>query len=361
MSRPRFSIATVIFLGLLWGFWTQIQTAGIVANLGGHIGSAFACFALLLAPLWYGGFSRPAGGWWFDRLPLSNSEDTEKERERGENPHSTKRRLNGAPTRVLLPVALAIPYVVFAVPRGEFRWIYFAGLALLPVALAAVLSTIAPSPEDGVDAAPDADRLKFTWQDCVVLLTIAVVLETRVFSGAWPYNGLGSLPKLYLADVSLYLYLVVRRLEGIGYSFVPDLNDAKIGLREWLFFLPLALGLGFATHFIRFYARVPSAGHVIGAFLVIFLLTAVPEELFFRGILQNLLAARVGRTKALIVTACLFGLSHFHKGATFNWRYVILASIAGIFYGRAWRARRHLFASSLTHTLVDVVWGLWFR
>jgi len=40
---------------------------------------------------------------------------------------------------------------------------------------------------------------------------------------------------------------------------------------------------------------------------------------------------------------------------------VIIAAIAGIFYGRAWRARRHLFASSLTHTLVDVVWGLWFR
>jgi hypothetical protein len=195
----------------------------------------------------------------------------------------------------------------------------------------------------------------------VALLAIALVLELRVFSPAWPYNGLGSLPKLYLADVALYLYLVVRKLDGVGYSFVPTKSDFKYGVREWVFFLPLALGLGFLTHFIQFIPRRPSAGHIAGALLIVFLLTAVPEELFFRGILQNLLEPRLGRMKALILTSCLFGLSHFHKGATFNWRYVILASIAGFFYGRAWRAERHLFASSLTHTLVDVVWGLWFR
>lgn len=331
MSRTKALISIVIFAVLLYGFWTQVQIAGLVQTLGGHIGSAFVCFALMLAVLWFSGFG--AMEWLANQLKLPAE-------------------------RVLAPAALAIPYAVFAFPRGEFHWIYFAGLALLPIALAALLEF--PKPEQ-----------KFTWQDCVVLLIIALVLELRVFSGAWPYNGLGSLPKLYLADVALYLYLVVRRLDGVGYSFIPRLNDLAIGLREWLFFLPIALGLGFATHFIGFYPRHPSVGHVVGALLVTFLLTAIPEELFFRGILQNLLERRIGRTWSLIIASCLFGLSHFHKlgmaprpGMTavlFNWRYVILAAIAGIFYGRAWRARRHLFASSLTHTLVDVVWGLWFR
>jgi uncharacterized protein len=320
MRRTTY-IASAIFALLLYGFWHEAVRTGLVATLGGHNGSAFACFALLLAVLWYFGFG--FGDW------LAGA-------------------LRSRVARVLAPAALAIPYVVFAAPRGEFRWIYFVGLTLLPVALAALLE---------VSSLPQ----KFAWQDGVVLLTIAVVLEVGVFAGAWPYSGLGSMPKLYLADGALYLYVVVRRLEGIGYSFVPKLSDFAIGLREWLFFLPFALGLGFATHFIHFYARTPSLGHVIGAVLVIFLLTAIPEELFFRGILQNLLERRIGGTKALIITACLFGLSHFHKGAAFNWRYVIIAAIAGIFYGRAWRARRHLFASALTHTLVDVVWGLWFR
>jgi len=45
----------------------------------------------------------------------------------------------------------------------------------------------------------------------------------------------------------------------------------------------------------------------------------------------------------------------------FNWRYVLLAIIAGIFYGRAWLARRRIMASAITHTSVDVTWGIWLR
>jgi len=330
-------IATVIFALLLYGFWHEAVRTGLVATLGGHIGSAFACFALLLALLWYVGFG---AGEALAQFMGANPTQANKGLEWG-----TRRLI-----RVLAPAALAIPYCVFALPRGEFHASYALGLAALPIALAVLLEFSELPP-----------KFAFTWQDGVVLLIIAVVLEAGVFSGAWPYSGLGSLPKLYLADVALYLYVVVRRLEGIGYSFIPQWNDFAIGLREWAFFLPFAVGLGFATHFIHFYPRVPSAGHVIGAFLVIFLLTAIPEELFFRGILQNLLERRIGRGLALIITACLFGLSHFHKGAAFNWRYVMIAAVAGIFYGRAWRARRRLFASALTHTLVDVVWGLWFR
>jgi membrane protease YdiL (CAAX protease family) len=64
---------------------------------------------------------------------------------------------------------------------------------------------------------------------------------------------------------------------------------------------------------------------------------------------------------ALMVAAILFGLAHFNKGAIFNWRYVLLAAMAGLFYGRAWRANRQLLASIITHTAVDVVWSLWFK
>ena len=114
-------------------------------------------------------------------------------------------------------------------------------------------------------------------------------------------------------------------------------------------------------HFISFYPRVHSAAHIVAGVLVTFLLTAVPEEFFFRGLLQNLLEPHLGRLRALAAASMLFGLSHFHKDAAFNWRYVLLAAIAGVFYGRAWRARRQLLASSITHTMVDVVWSLWFR
>jgi membrane protease YdiL (CAAX protease family) len=346
--RLKFILATVIFALLLYGFWTQVVAFGLAARLGGHLPSAFLCFALLLAVLWFFGFID-----WNTGVVDTSSGARVTAGNVGTDVlvRTTRAQLaifNPSLVRVLAPAALAIPYAIFALPRGEFHWTYFVALALLPVALSALL---------------EYSRLeqKFSWQDFVTLFGIALILELRVFSGAWPYNGLGSLPKLYLADVALYLYLIVRRLDRIGYSFVPTRNDFLVGIREWAFFLPFALGLGFATHFISFHPRIPSPGHIAGALLITFLLTALPEELFFRGILQNLLEPLLGPTKSLILTASLFGLSHFHKGAAFNWRYVILAAIAGIFYGRAWQARRHLFASSLTHTLVDVVWGLWFR
>jgi membrane protease YdiL (CAAX protease family) len=343
----RFTLASLVFAALIAGFWIEVHSIGLARTLGGQIAPAFVCFALLLAPLWFFGFIQlPPPISWRERLADGDE---------GTSPTSL---------RIFLPASLAIPYLIFSIPRHEFHWIYFAALALIPVIAAAIIEF-------------SQLQAKLTWQDVVVLLAIALVLETHSLGGAWPYPGLGSLPKLYLADVVLYVYLVNRKLEGVGYSFVPTdsgvpppFGEARgwrsftpfiIGIREWLFFAPIGIGLGLALHFIRFYPRVHSAVDVIGALLVTFLLTAVPEELFFRGILQNLLEPLIGRTRALFTASVLFGFSHFHKGATFNWRYVILAFIAGIFYGRAWRSRRQILASATTHTLVDVVWSLWFR
>jgi membrane protease YdiL (CAAX protease family) len=93
----------------------------------------------------------------------------------------------------------------------------------------------------------------------------------------------------------------------------------------------------------------------------IFVFVAVPEELFFRAWVQNLLERRVGRWPALAIASVLFGLSHFNKRSThFNWQYVVLATIAGIFYGRAWRENRRVAASAITHTWVDWLWSWWF-
>jgi hypothetical protein len=98
------------------------------------------------------------------------------------------------------------------------------------------------------------------------------------------------------------------------------------------------------------------------AWLFSFIAVALPEEIFFRGWMQNLLERRLGRTAALVFTACLFGLSHFNKRTTFfNWRYVLLAALAGIFYGRAWRQDRRVGASAITHATVDTLWGALLR
>jgi hypothetical protein len=198
------------------------------------------------------------------------------------------------------------------------------------------------------------------WQDVLVLAAVAVPVEFHWIDAAFPHPGLTSLSKLLLVDSALYSFLVVRRME-VGYDFCPKPGDFLIGLRELLLFAPIVIGLGVALHSITPHGGLPSAASALSAVVITLFFVAIPEELFFRGLLQNLLESRIGRAGALWVSAAIFGLSHFNKPLPFNWRYVLLATIAGIFYGRAWRFRRRLLASATTHTCVDVLWSLWFR
>jgi hypothetical protein len=187
-----------------------------------------------------------------------------------------------------------------------------------------------------------------------------LAVDLRWFDGAWP-SGLRALNELLLVDAGLYGFLAMRQLTGTGFDFHSRWSDWKTGLRELVFFTPPVLVLGLALGFIHPHRNLPGIGSTLLRWVAIFFFTAVPEELFFRAWVQNLLERRVGGRAALVVASVLFGLSHFNKrSAHFNWRYVFLATIAGIFYGRAWREHRRVPASTITHTSVDWIWGLWF-
>ena len=163
-------------------------------------------------------------------------------------------------------------------------------------------------------------------------------------------------------DAGIYGLLLIRQLNGVGFDLRLRLRDAGIGVREFAIYTPIALVIGFSLGFLHERALWPSLAHFGGALVFTFFFIAVPEELYFRGWLQNLLERRMGRTAALLLTAVLFGLAHFNKRtAFFNWRYVILAALAGIFYGRAWRRERRVGASAITHACVDTVWSIWLR
>jgi membrane protease YdiL (CAAX protease family) len=87
---------------------------------------------------------------------------------------------------------------------------------------------------------------------------------------------------------ALYAFLVVRGLEGMGYDFRFRLHDLAVGFREWAFFAPFGIGVGLALHFLIFYGWTASLWTVAAGWLVTFFFVAVPEEFYFRGLLQNL-------------------------------------------------------------------------
>lgn len=243
---------------------------------------------------------------------------------------------------------LASSYLIFALPQRQFRWDMFIGMTAIVAATFLLLRSASPGIPD--------------WRDWLVLAILGVSVDLRFFNAAWPVAGLSGTPKLLFVDAGLYGYLVLRPIGGIGFDFRARLSDLAIGLREFLYFAPIAIALGFALRFLHLHRTPGSPLQFAAGWLFTLFLVALPEELFFRGLLLNLLERRMGTRRALALTSLLFGLAHFNKRAAyFNWRYVILAAIAGVFYGRGWLARRRLLASSITHATVDTVWSIWLR
>jgi len=252
--------------------------------------------------------------------------------------------------RFALPALLVTPYGIISLSQHALRWEWVAVYATLPVVIAWLL---------GQAAVTDPEQ-RGNWRDALILLTLGLAVDLRWLDGAWP-PGLRGLGNLLLLDAGLYGFLGIRRLSGTGFDFHFHWSDWKIGLRELVFFAPVVIALGLALGFIHPHKNLPPLGRALLSWVGIFVFVALLEELFFRAWVQNLLERRVGRRAALVIASVLFGLSHFNKrSAHFNWRYVLLATIAGIFYGRAWREQRRVPASAITHTFVDWLWYLWF-
>jgi len=328
-ARPkgmRLVPASALHALALLAFWFVAEHFSLSARIG-HFPSTFTAFALIFAPFWFFGFGLA------DHL---------------------RSRITCRTTRVFTPALLVIPYLIYALPRGEFRRTFFLLFLAIPVGTSALYQFLPPG---GTHPA----RSKICWQDVLTLAIVGLPIEFNWFHAAFPNEGLNSLPKLLMVDAALYAFLVARPLENVGFDFRPRPRDLLIGLRELLLFAPIVITLGIALHFITPHGGLPRASAAASALLITFFFVAIPEELFFRGLLQNMLEARLGRARSLMIAAAIFGLSHFNKPGPFNWRYVLLATIAGIFYGRAWRDRQRLLTSAITHTLVDVLWILWFR
>ena len=96
---------------------------------------------------------------------------------------------------------------------------------------------------------------------------------------------------------------------------------------------------------------------------LIFVGTALPEEILFRSLIQNLLMLRFGsNNRTLLAAALIFGCAHLNNGPQPlpNWRYMILATIAGLAYGAVFRKASTVLSSTALHTAVDWTKHLFF-
>lgn len=250
----------------------------------------------------------------------------------------------------LLPLGV---YFAYARGTGSFAWrsaALAAAFVLVPLFLAISAG------------AAKADA----WQDYLSMAAIFLPVKLGWLVRLWPYPGMQFahfLSVLLAVNVALATFLFVRQFDGVGYNIASDRGAALNVLLHFALLAVILIPLGTALHFIRFDPSQTRWKSLPADALSIFLLTAWPEEFLFRGLLQNSLSRSFSNeTAGWLAASVIFGLAHITNNGVFpNWRYAILATIAGIFYGRTWRKTNSIFTSAIVHSLVDTIWHVTFR
>ena len=155
--------------------------------------------------------------------------------------------------------------------------------------------------------------------------------------------------------------LLIRKMPGVNLGFVPTGREWAIGVRHYLYFLPIAVALNFALDFARprpdFGGPGKIALAVLGTFVAHFVFVALREELLFRGVLlQGLTGVLANPALALAMTSVVAGLGHLSFRQFPNWKFAILATAGHWFYGRAFERAGGVRAGMVCHALVNTTW-----
>lgn len=259
----------------------------------------------------------------------------------------------GGHGRYLAPIVPLFAVIIYSFGITGLKWM------LVGAAYAVIPSLLLAS---------SAGKPPGAWEDYIAAILIWLAVwptpPYRLLYHIFPYPPplTHTLSILMALSTAVAAYVLLRRLDGIGYA-----GEWRRGF-GWNFgfhfvmlaaiVIPLGLKIGFLT-FDPTLARVRS---VPVAAVGILFFTAWPEEFLFRGILQNCFSRTFKNEWAgLLVASVIFGFSHILHAPSPNWKYVLLATIAGIFYGRVWMKTGSLLPATLVHALIDLSWHIFFR
>ena len=258
---------------------------------------------------------------------------------------------NWQPKLWLPPLLWCLPYLAYAAGTADFRWLALGRLLLVSAPLVVIYGLL-----------PVRNLRRFGWQDGAIAAWLIVVVLSDRLKGIWtvPLN-LDFMARLFLISIAAWSWTFIRRVPELGYEFAFSVKTLGGAAVNFGLFALIAIPSGLALHFIEWNPRWHGIASFCVDYLGIFLFIALLEEMFFRAFLQTLISENLGSlNKGQLVAACLFGLFHIRHAPFPNWRYVLLATVAGWFYGSAFRAGGNLMASALTHAMVDTLWRTLF-
>jgi len=317
-----------------------------------------------------------------------------------------RNRINGDIKKIIIfPAILLVLYFSYVLINGQNP--YHGTLALVPYLIFFPVLLFAARRHK----VEKIDWLDFT--AFVIYLLPTTLIEVNP-AGDLPFKGesFDSIYRIILILSAVYAFGSVRGLKDIGFFPVFKWKFLWTSVWVWFAFYLFVLIIGFNVNFIRYVGHdVIDQALLHKIFLTLiatFFHTAIFEELFFRGLLLNMLTKRIGQAKTwrifwywglglaiplallvgytlkggmhwfpalmtvclfiaafflekgnyapsgvytgLAITSTIFGLVHYHSGAIV---YIGFACIAGWAYGYTYLKTRNVFYSAIVHMLVN--------
>lgn len=275
-----------------------------------------------------------------------------------------------------------------------------------------------------VFAAHRKNEKQIDWLDFTtfVIFLLPITLIDANPAGNLPSKGIDfdSSFRIVMMLSAVYAFGTVRGIGNIGFFPEFKLKSLFTAVWVWLAFYGSAFMIGYSVNFFQITGHDTVSGELISqialTIITTLLHTALFEELFFRGLLQNMLAKRIGQAKtwitfwkwglailiplallvgytldgnmqwfpaavtvamflaafyiersgvfakgvytSLAITGVIFGLVHYHSGSII---YIGFACIAGWAYGYTWIKTKNVFYAALVHALVNssaLIFGL---
>lgn len=209
------------------------------------------------------------------------------------------------------------------------------------------------------------------WVDLAVVLLLWLPVEFGLIKVAAPISKNAYTLVKFSAIIFGLISYVAFRYRNFSLDWRFSKSDLKLVFAMfWVLFVVL-LPIALAMEFVKFGISDKPVYLWPVALILIWFAPALAEEFIFRGVIQNFFMQKLHPAIAIAVASVIFGFSHINNKAGGynypNWRYVILATIAGAGYGYVYYKRKKcgslnaLGTSATLHCLVDFVWFVFMK
>ena len=257
-----------------------------------------------------------------------------------------------------IPLPLGIAYLIYYFGTGENQ-LHHLGTALGYYWLPALILWI---------GRPKSQSL--TVWDIAIILAIWIPIDAKLVQSSWFWpegQGAAAFVNSSATILCVLMFVAGRGLRDVGFRFTLRKSDLKPMFQNLNWASLTIIPLGFVIGFLSWSPMNLTPQHMIGTFIGVMFMVAIPEEMFFRGVIQNFLEkSMTNQTLAMVISAIIFGLSHANNeaypgGPIPDWRFVVFSTVAGIFYSRTYKACGGIFPAAVIHTIMDTVWFHLFR